>query len=537
MTGQVPTHFSPSRMTLMIKPVGAVCNLACRYCYYLPTQALYGGHEKRMSLETLESIFAGYLPGAADHVTIAYQGGEPTLAGLEFFKKAIEFQCRHKRPGQTIAQAIQTNGTLLTPQWCEFLREHNFLVGISIDGNAHLHDHYRVDHRDAGTHDAVLRGLKLLRKHRVEHNVLTVLNNRNIDAPAHLFNYLLQLGVDWMQFIPAIEWAPGPESRHTPSPGASPTDHEPACNCHTEPPSQAAAEHREAGGHPGGKSQAPQPDHHPTDHHPTPAHTPRLQPFSPTGEQYGRFLCEVFDLWFDRQRDRVSVREFDNVLMRLVRNEAAECIHAEACHSQVTVEHNGDVYGCDHFVEPDWRLGHIGDGGVAPRLQAIADAVGTHSFTPITLGKSETDPTAPATAAKPDTGRLADTSNEPDASSAPDTHWFDRLDNQRLGTFAARKLGNLNARCRQCPWLTLCHGGCPKHRPYCGATDDLNVLCPGYERFYAHTIDRFQWLAGYLRQGITPPPPRGSSASHGQNTPRRPDTTTTKPRYKSRRRK
>ncbi|MAE62385.1 MAG: hypothetical protein CMJ49_13645, partial [Planctomycetaceae bacterium] len=173
----------PSSVTLMIKPVGALCNLDCEYCYYLPTKSVYDGHESRMSLATLESIFASYLPVAADEVTICWQGGEPTLAGIGFFEKALEYQDKHKRPSQKIANAIQTNGTLLNDDWCELLRRHGFLVGISIDGPPHFHDHYRRTNGGAGSHDKVAAGLRLLQRHGVEYNILCVLNDRNVGHP------------------------------------------------------------------------------------------------------------------------------------------------------------------------------------------------------------------------------------------------------------------------------------------------------------------------------------------------------------------
>jgi uncharacterized protein len=164
----------PSSVTLMIKPVGALCNLDCEYCYYLPTKSVYDGREHRMRLDVLESVYAGYLPRAADEVTLCWQGGEPTLAGLDFFRQAMEFQNKHKRPGQTIWNALQTNGTLLNDEWCRLFRENQFLVGISIDGPAQFHDHYRRTNSGGPSHEKVMQGLKLLQKHDVEYNILCV---------------------------------------------------------------------------------------------------------------------------------------------------------------------------------------------------------------------------------------------------------------------------------------------------------------------------------------------------------------------------
>jgi len=418
-----PHPLAPARTTLMIKPVGGLCNLDCHYCYYLPTiDQVYGGAEHRMTLDTLESVFAGYLPHASRQVVIAWQGGEPTLAGLPFFEKAIEFQRKHARPGQQISNALQTNGTLLDPAWCAFLREHQFLIGISIDGLGEDHDAYRVDKQGRPSFAKVMAGLKLLRKHQVEHNILCVLNDRNVKKPRAVFEALRGMGEKWMQFIPAIEWTPGKDGQ------------------------------------------------------------PTLAPFSPDPEDYGRFLCAVFDLWFEHYRDTISVRHFDTLLGRMVHGVAPLCILGEQCHSQLTVEHNGDLFGCDHFVERRWQLGHIGP-----------------------------------------EGRLLDADEAGPASDAAlDVQWLDRSDADRLGEFADRKQ-HLPAKCVRCQWKELCHGGCPKHRPHRGDQPEPTVLCPAYQRFNAHAIMRLEWLASHLRAGVQPPPPG-----------RQQHTTTTKPKPRPR---
>jgi len=198
-----PALVQPSRVTVMIKPVGALCNLDCHYCYYLPTKAIFGS-QHRMSLATLESVFASVLPRFAQDVTIAWQGGEPTLAGLDFFRKAIEFQKRYLLPGQRVNHALQTNGTLLDVEWCNFLRDNDFLIGLSLDGPAAFHDRYRLTNRGKPTASQVLRGLKLLQDNSVQYNILCVLNDRNVGQPDEIFGYLVNLGSKWLQFIPAI---------------------------------------------------------------------------------------------------------------------------------------------------------------------------------------------------------------------------------------------------------------------------------------------------------------------------------------------
>ncbi len=377
----------PSRVTVMIKPVGAMCNLRCRYCYYLPTMELFGGRERRMSLDTLEALFAGMLPRFDQHVTIAWQGGEPTMAGRDFFQKAIDFQNQYKRPGQTIAHALQTNATLLDDDWCRFLKSYGFLVGVSIDGPPQLHDHHRLTVANQPSCNAVLAGLKRLQRHEVEYNILCVLNERNVKHPDEVFAYLINLGARHLQFIPAIEWV--------------------------------------------GDGQ--------------------LAPFSPTGEQYGEFMCRVFDLWYDRYRTSISIRLFDALLNQLVLGRMPLCINDASCHNQLTIEHDGSVFGCDHFVEDRWRLGRIED------------------------------------------DRL-------------DTGWFDRVDQDRLGDFARRK-ADLPEACVQCDYNALCHGGCPKHRPGLGDRAEASTLCPGYRRLFEHAGPRLKELAGYLRRGMQPPPP------------------------------
>lgn len=448
----------PSSVTLMIKPVGALCNLDCRYCYYLPTKSVYDGHEHRMTPVVLESVYAGYLPGAADEVTICWQGGEPTLAGLKFFEQAITFQEQYKRPGQRVWNALQTNGTLLTDDWCRFLRKHQFLVGISVDGPRSFHDKYRVTNAGEGSHDLVMRGLRLLQQHDVEYNILCVLNAGNIDHPDEVFNHLLKLGSRWVQFIPEVVFEPDPD-------------------------------------HPGEN---------------------RLASHCPDPLKFGVFMTRVFDLWFDRYRQRVSERLFDSVLNQLVLGHMPLCILDGSCHGQVTIEHNGDVFGCDHFVERRWQLSRIGDpqwrnpvmpdgdeqigltihgSGYAPNSQHAGRDIHDHAdvernYSQAAPAPGSHAPASPATAIADDT---------------LDRTWFTRADAPRLSHFSARKL-HLPQKCHDCEYFALCHGGCPEHRPHGGDRVEHTILCDGYIHFYDHCLERLEWLAGYLRRGQQPPP-------------------------------
>jgi uncharacterized protein len=278
-----------------------------------------------------------------------------------------------------------------------------------------LHDGYRVDTAGHKTHAQVLRGLKLLRKHGVEHNILCVLHRENVKHPRHLFEYLVGLGEKWLQFIPAVEWE---------------TD-------------EATGE-------------------------------PRLAPYSPRPDDYGRFLCETFDIWFDKYRDTVSVRDIDTALQRLVTGDAPLCIYNDSCHKQLTIEANGDVFGCDHFVEPRWRIGQVSHGG----------SCGAASPVSLTIH-----------------GRP-----KHDAESDGNNDWLTDVDYDQLGRFAERKL-HLPDTCLSCEFFHLCHGGCPKDRPHRGDTPAASILCEGYKMFFSHALLRLQWLAEHLRHGAMPPTP------------------------------
>ncbi len=198
---------TPSRIHVLAKPTGSTCNLNCAYCFYLKKENLYPGSRFRMSDEVLENYISQLIGShRTDEVTVAWQGGEPTLMGVDFYRRAIAFQEKHRQPGMTFENTLQTNGTLLNDEWCAFFRENNFLIGISIDGPRKLHDEHRVDRAGKPTHDRVMRGLRLLQKHGVEYNVLVTVNRTNANNPLEIYRYLRdEAGTSWMQFIPAIE--------------------------------------------------------------------------------------------------------------------------------------------------------------------------------------------------------------------------------------------------------------------------------------------------------------------------------------------
>ncbi len=476
----------PSRVTVMIKPVGALCNLDCTYCYYLPTKAVFEGHEHRMSLGTLESIFAGILPRFDDDVTIAWQGGEPTLAGLDFFHKAIEFQNKHRRPGQRITHCLQTNGTLLDEAWCRFFREQQFLIGLSVDGPPRFHDHYRLTNRHKSSSQSVLEGLDLLRRHAVDYNILCVINDYNVHHPEEVMQYLLNLGARWLQFIPAIEWEKDPGN-----------------------PSQNI-----------------------------------LAPYAPPPADYGQFLCRTFDLWFERYRKRVSIREIDAVLNRLVLGVTPYCILDGACHNQITIEHDGAVFGCDHFVERRWQYAQIGapdwanpvhlDGSTPIGLTVHGTGYAPNAAFP---GRDIDSAADVARCYAPETAETAEARSTPSphhpiTASPLDSAWFDRIDAPRLGAFAIRKQ-NLPEKCQKCEYKPFCYGGCPKHRPLGGDQPEPTILCEAYLAFFHHAMPRLNWLADLLRRGQEIPDPEpgesrrfGLAPATGAGQRRQPATST-----------
>ena len=282
---------------IMVKPVCGVCNLACGYCYYRhKPRELYPAEKTfRMAPEVLDAFTRQYLEALPERAEIGWQGGEPLLAGREFFQRAVEAQKQHARPGQTIANAIQTNGTLLDEAWCEFLLENKFLVGLSLDGPPQWHDAYRRDGSGGGSFDRAWAGLELLRKRGVEFNVLVTLHAGNVSHGGDLYRYFVNRGERYLQFIPILE--------------------------------------RTASGAPA--------------------------EFSCTPQQYGRFLLEVFELWSARDVGKVSERFIDSVLHKLIFGTSAICCQSDRCANAFVLEYNGDLYACDHFVYERWLLGNI----------------------------------------------------------------------------------------------------------------------------------------------------------------------------------
>ncbi len=418
----LPDH-APPAFHLLAKPTGAVCNLDCSYCFFLSKELLYPGSRFRMADEMLETYIRQLIEGhQTSHVMVAWQGGEPTLMGREFFERSIAYVEQYRRPGMTVEYSIQTNGTLIDDAWADFFKAHDFLVGLSIDGPRAMHDAYRVDKGAQPTFDRVMRGLAVLRAHGVEYNTLTTLHHANADHPAEVYRFLRdECGSRFLQFIPIIERV-----------GAADVD-------------RAGTALRAAQPGPGAVSAAPW-----ASWRDRPLYTQSgdyVTDRSITAEQYGRFLVRVFEEWVRRDVGTVYVQMFDVALANWYGEPPGLCIHSRTCGTAVALEHNGDLYSCDHFVEPAYRLGNIAE-----------------------------------------------------------THMIDLIASPRQRRFGQDKLDTLPRYCHECDVRFACHGGCPKDRFI--ATPDgepgLNYLCAGYKLFFHHVDPAMRFMAEALRRDCAP---------------------------------
>ncbi|HMN00775.1 MAG TPA: anaerobic sulfatase maturase [Anaerolineales bacterium] len=381
----------PPAFHVMTKPRGAICNLDCDYCFYLCKESLYPGASFRMSDETLETYTRQYIQSQrAPEVNFAWQGGEPTLMGLDFFRKAAAYQKKYARPGMRIENALQTNGTLLDDAWCQFFAENRFLIGISLDGPREAHDLYRRDKGRSPTFERVLRSIALLKKHKVDFNILTCVSAANVHQPLDVYRFLRdEIGAEFIQFIPIVE------------------------------------RENETGFQQGND----------------------LTPRSITGKQYGDFLIAIFDEWVRRDVGKVFVQMFDTALGRWLGAPGGLCVFQETCGLALAMEHNGDLYSCDHFVEPRYRLGNIFE-----------------------------------------------------------TPMNELVGSERQRAFGLDKKSSLPRYCRECPVLFACNGGCPKDRT--DFTPDgeagLNHLCAGFKAFFTHVDQPMRQMADLLRQRRPP---------------------------------
>lgn len=379
---------------VMAKPAGSGCNLRCAYCYYLDKQRLYNPADKRplMTDEMLELFIKRYVEAqtSAD-ICFTWHGGEALMRPLSFYQRAMELQRKYAK-GRNILNCLQTNGTLLTPEWCTFLRRENWLVGISIDGPREFHDEYRRTASDAPSFERVMRGIRLLNTYGVEWNAMAVINDYNASHPDEFYAFFKSINCKYIQFAPIVERLTANDNIASPL---------------------------EAGS---------------------------MAPFTVSPEQWGTFLCRLFDLWVKEDVGEVFIQLFDATLANWAGVLPGVCSMAETCGHAAVMEYDGTVYSCDHFVFPEYRLGNLR----------------TQSF-------------------------------------------IEMMSSPKQLAFGAYKRDSLSQQCRQCRWLFACHGECPKNR--IGRTpqgEPINYLCAGYRQFFAHVAPYMDFMKQQLDQQLPP---------------------------------
>jgi uncharacterized protein len=392
---------------VMTKPIGPICNLDCKYCFYLEKEKLYAGERKwAMPDEVLEQYISQYIqsqPPLAERISFAWQGGEPTLLGVRYFRKVVELQQKYS-DGRPIDNAFQTNGTLLDDDWGEFLSQNKFLVGLSIDGPRELHDHYRVDKQQKPTFDQVVRGMGVLKRHGVEFNTLTVVNRVNSQKPTEVYKFLKQIGSGFIQFIPLVERLPQVRLK--------------VLGLDLAEPSVIDDPER-----------------------------PPVTDWSVRSADYGKFLTTIFDEWVRKDVGKVFVQLFDVALGNWAGMGSSLCVFAEKCGSAMAMEHNGDLYSCDHYVYPKYRLGNI----MNQSLQQMVDSAAQRKF-------------------------------------------------------GSDKADLLPQYCKSCEVKFACNGECPKHRfiKTPDGEDGLNYLCAAYKQFFNHIDQPMKTMAELLRRRQAP---------------------------------
>lgn len=372
MNSSIPKPFS-----LLVKPASADCNLRCEYCFYLDHCGLYPDSKvHRMSDDVLERMISGYMATNQPDYAFGWQGGEPTLMGVDFFRKVTEFQKQYVTPGSIVSNGLQTNATLINDDLAAHLSEYHFLCGVSMDGPQHIHDRFRVNGNGRGSHQKVWEGIECLRRNNVEFNILTLVSASNVGHAKEVYRYMVDNGFLFLQFIPCVEF--------------------------------------DRDGNP--------------------------LSFAITAQQWGDFLCEIYDEWSVRDTHTVSIRLFDSIVNCMVNNEYNVCHMSRNCCQYFVVEYNGDIYPCDFFVEEDLRLGNI-----------------------------------------------------------MNTSWQQTTQSPLYAKFGGQK-SEWNSECSNCPHLPYCSGDCLKHRlPRENNPATLSWLCSGWKQFYRHTIPGFQKLADHIK--------------------------------------
>lgn len=380
----------PQAFNIMIKPVGSLCNLKCHYCYYLDKAEIYGGKEPRMSEQMLEHFIKEYI--AANDVSDVFfnwHGGEPLLAGLDFYRKAMAFQKKYA-DGKHIHNTLQTNATLITREWAEFFRANNFLIGVSLDGPQNVHDRYRGGKGGASVFDRVIKGIMELYRAGVQYNVMATVNRQSEGRGLEIYQFLKSAGTRFIQFMPVLE--------HTKD------------GLIVDPQVQGA----------------------------------RIAPWSVSPEGYGRFLCDIFDYWVRNDVGKVFVNQFDAVLACWCGAQPGICALAQTCGGNSIIEHNGDLYPCDHFVYEGYKIGNVLETDLRTLMNSIKQV-----------------------------------------------------------RFGLDKRNALPDDCIKCKWFFTCHGECPKHR--FNTTDKgetgLNALCEGYKLFFAHVAPYMDKMKSLLQSG------------------------------------
>ena len=388
MNDNIATPFAKP-LYVMLKPAGAHCNLACKYCYYLEKNNLYqNSHRHLMSDEMLEQFTREYIEAQTmPQVLFTWHGGEPLMRSIDFYKKALALQKKYAH-GKQIDNVIQTNGTLLTDEWCEFFAKNHWLVGISIDGPQEYHDHYRVTPAGKPSWEKVMQGISLLKKHRVEWNAMAVVNAYNAEHPLEFYHFFRDNGCQYLQFTPIVERL---------------TEHEDGRTL------ASLADDREI----------------------------PLADASVTPEQWGNFLCTIFDDWVRHDVGKTFVEIFDCTLANWMGVLPGICAYSKECGHAGVMEHNGDVYSCDHFVFPEYKLGNI-------REQSL----------------------------------------------------IDMLYGEKQQAFSRLKHTSLPRQCKECDMEFACHGECPKNRfekdKY--GEPGLNYLCQGYYQYYSHVAPYMDFM-------------------------------------------
>jgi uncharacterized protein len=400
------TNTIPQGIHIVAKPIGPTCNLDCEYCFYLEKQALFGTSEVcRMSDEVLSAFIRSYVEAQPTAVVeFVWQGGEPTLLGLDFFRRVVELQ-RPFAGRKAIANSLQTNGTLLDDEWCRFLKQYGFMVGLSLDGPQDVHDRYRRDRNGNGTFDRVMRGLKLLQKHGVEYNVMASVARETARRPLDVYHFFKDEGVEFIQFVPIIERLPDAVARDRGLRLAGPA--------HLDRKEQNV----------------------------------EVTSWTVVPEEYGDFLIEIYEEWVRKDVGTVFVMNFEWAINAWIGNPSPVCVHAGQCGRSVVLEHNGDLFVCDHFVYPEYRLGNILTDDLALMVEKSV-----HSG------------------------------------------------------FGVKKESALPKLCGKCEVLAACRGGCPKHRfmETYHSEPGLQYLCAGYKKFFRHISKYLRVMATLLENGLSP---------------------------------